>query len=159
MQSQEELEAWYRVPDPWGYTTNPEDEKRKRIILSYLEGTYKKALDVGAGEGFITKDLPAKTIHALELSDTASNRLPSNVTRVLKPTGKYDLVIATGVLYPQYDWQVMLNILKQSTGTILTCNILDWEQGIEQLGTPVVDIKFPYRNYIEHLCVYHVATS
>lgn len=158
MQSKEELENWYSTPDPWGYTQNPEDTKRKEIILSYLT-EHKKALDIGAGEGWITKDIPAQIIHALEISDKASSRFPTNVTRVTTPDTDYDLIVACGVLYQQYDWQRMIDILKTSKKTILTCNISDWELGLEQLGKPDVEIYFPYRNYQEHLCVYNVVTT
>lgn len=155
MQSKQDLEEWYRQRDPWGYETNEHDRFRLETILEAL-GTdrFRKALDVGAGEGFITQHLPAKTIHALEISDNAAKRLPKNVIRVTEPEHPYDLMIATGVLYDQYDWKGMVDILKKCKGTILTCNIADWERGQDLLGKPDTILYFPYRQYTECLCVY-----
>lgn len=156
MQTKDDLENWYQTRDPWGYTTNEHDAFRLQTILEALgDRRFRKALDVGAGEGFVTKHLPAKTIHALEISDRAARRLPKNVHRVIQPQHPYDLMVATGVLYSQYDWKGMINILQKCNGTILTCNIADWEQGQGLLGEPDVIFYFPYRQYTERLCVYH----
>jgi hypothetical protein len=57
MQNQNELEKWYQKNDPWDYTGNKDDAYRKERILSNLK-TYNRGLDIGCGEGFITKDLP-----------------------------------------------------------------------------------------------------
>ena len=97
IQTKEELENWYNNPDPWLYEATPDDKKRKDLILSLLDH-YDTALDIGCGEGFITKDIPANKIYGIELSDNASSRLPNNVNRLLKPEGKYDLVMTTGTL-------------------------------------------------------------
>ena len=63
MQTKQELENWYEQEDPWDYTITEDDIYRTHFYLTVLEdldGTYERALDIGAGEGFITKDLPAK---------------------------------------------------------------------------------------------------
>ena len=101
MQSKEELEEWYKTPDPWAYQITEDDAKRKEIILEMLPYNYQRALDIGCGEGFITANLPAADIHGIEISDTAASRFPWNVKRVLEPVGVYDLVITTGTLYHQ----------------------------------------------------------
>lgn len=163
MQSKADLEDWYVTKDPWGYETNPHDAFRLETILEELKpyAPFERALDVGAGEGWLTQHLPAKHIDAIELSDRAASRFPKNVHRVSEPhgsydlIGRYDLIIATGVLYPQYDWQSLIHILKGSTRTILTCNISDWELGLDQLGKPDVSIYFPYRHYTEHLAIFN----
>ena len=154
------LDNWHKTPDPWGYKTTPDDAVRKAKILNALGGVrFEKALDIGAGEGWITKDLPAETIHAIELSDIASERIEWPVTRVPCPIGTYDLITATGVLYDDYEWESIIDIiLKHATGTILTCNIASWEKGIERLGRPVFETTFPYRTYKEHLCIFSVTT-
>ena len=157
MQSKADLEDWYVTKDPWGYETNPHDAFRLETILEELKpyAPFERALDVGAGEGWLTQHLPAKHIDAIELSDRAASRFPKNVHRVSEPHGSYDLIIATGVLYQQYDWQSLIHILKGSTRTILTCNISDWELGLDQLGKPDVSIYFPYRHYTEHLAIFN----
>ena len=68
-----------------------------------LEKKYHKAIDIGAGEGFVAKHLPADMISGIELSETAKLRFPANVIPVKEPIGKYDLVVSTGTLYQQYD--------------------------------------------------------
>ena len=120
----EELESQYNNLDPWQYETNPDDIYRKKFYLTVLSDlnsdNWKRALDIGAGEGFITRDLPADEIHAIESSDQAASRLPENVKRVYEPQGKYDLIICTGTLYEPYDHKkIYNNIIKSSCKTIL----------------------------------------
>ena len=161
MQTKDELEQWYEKPDPWGYETNPDDLKRKKKILAALfPWQFKRALDIGAGEGWITKDLPAGVIEALELSETAARRIPSSVNVVSKPTGKYDLIILTGVMYKQYDYKAMGEIIEDHIaegGTILSCHIEDWLMPLDIDGVDaklVRSERFPYREYTELLEVY-----
>lgn len=157
MQSKIELERWYQKTDPWGYTTHADDRRRKEKILSHLH-TYDRALDIGAGEGFITKDLPAKFIHAIEISDEAAQRFPLNIKRVSEPQGMYDLIIATGVFYDQYDWRQMHQwIMDHASGTVLTSNIKTWEHPLP--AQPVYEEDFKYRGYIQHLCLYDFSTT
>lgn len=152
MQTKAELEEWYKNPDPWGYTTTKDDSERKEQILSALPGYYDRALDIGCGEGWITKDLPARVIHGLELSDTARIRIPEPVVAIVEPKGKYDLIVLTGVLYKQYDYRYFIEIVDKHSKpgtTILTCHIKDWEQTLP--GEPEFVEEFPYREYVEVL--------
>src|SRR5690606_19701810 len=87
MQTKESLENWYKFLDPWNYQNTPDDLKRKEIILKHIEPC-DTILDIGAGEGWITKDLPANEIYAIELSDIAASRFPKNVIRVSEPTDR-----------------------------------------------------------------------
>lgn len=156
-QSKQDLDSWYSKKDPWGYTENVDDNIRKQVILDALTpfAPFKRALDIGCGEGFITKDLPAKEIEGIEISDVASERLPSNVKRVDKPKGKYDLIICTGMLYEQYDWEQFIEWIKEhSSGIILTCNIKDWENNPLPSGAVIHTYEFPYRTYTQILKVY-----
>lgn len=152
-QSKEELEEWWSTPDAWGYTTNPDDLIRKGHILTALEPHYyHRALDIGCGEGWITKDLPASLIHGLELSDTARARIPEPVIAITEPEGEYDLIVLTGVLYDQYNYKAMMKMAKDHSRrgtTILTCHIKDWEHELP-LKTEYVE-EFPYREYVEVL--------
>jgi hypothetical protein len=156
MQSKKEIEDSYLQGCPWDYETNPEDAKRKKIILSRLEkyGPFMRALDVGCAECFITRDLPANEIHGYEISDNAASRFPSNVQRVLKPDGGYDLVIATGIFYGHYDCDSFLRLVKKHASQIfLTCNIKEWEiKGLDQFNSKIIHEEyFPYREYTQHL--------
>ena len=155
MQSKEEIEKEAEIEDHWGYETNEWDTFRKNKILSLLK-EYNRALDIGAHEGFITRDLPTKEIHAYELSDNAAKRLPEGILRVTEPIGKYDLVLATGVLYRHYDWRKMLDMVKShSSGTIVIAGIKGWlVDEIKELGTPVHFEEFKYREYTQQLYVF-----
>ena len=134
MQSREELESWYTTEDPWDYRTNPDDIYRKNFYLAVLEDVgpfFHRALDIGAGEGWITKDLPADEKHAFELTDAAASRLPEGVERVEQITQKYDLILATGVMYEQYDHvainQMIHHAASETHGTmIMIAGIKDW---------------------------------
>lgn len=156
-QSKQDIEEWYKKEDPWGYEDNGDDRDRKQYILDALSpyAPFKRALDIGAGEGFITKDLPANKIEAIELSETAAKRIPSSVKVVKEPSGKYDLIVLTGVLYDHYDREKMLEWAKDHcNGIILTCNIEDWEINPLPNDKLVHHYTFPYRTYTQSLKVY-----
>ena len=155
-QPKEEIEKHYQTPDPWGYQSNPDDIERKKIIQTLKGRNYKRALDIGGGEGWISKDLPAQSIEVLEISDNAKKRLPEGVLGVTEPTGQYDLIIATGVMYHHYDYQNFLDIIKKhSIGAVLLCNIAGWEvEEVKDLGTPSLTEEFPYREFTQRLRFY-----
>jgi len=160
MQDKRDLEEWYGRKDPWGYETNKDDAMRKANIIHlarFFNPTgYERALDIGAGEGWVTKDLPAAEIHGYELSDVAAARFPENVHRVMEPIGDYDLLIATGVLYRQYDWRGILETIKKhGTGVIIVAGILDWLiPEIVELGVPKAVETFNYRQYKQVINVF-----
>ena len=155
MQSKEELENWYLREDPWNYKTTEDDYFRKEKILSLLK-KYDKALDIGCGEGFITKDLPANEIFGIELSDNASLRLPSNITRLIQPVDTYDLVMTTGTLYQQYNHHQITNWIKQSASHhILVGGIKDWMMWSD-FGKIINEIEFQYREYTQIIRLYEI---
>lgn len=157
MQTKNELENWYKNVDPWSYKMTQDDVVRKEKILSLLE-SYDTALDIGCGEGFITTDLPANKIYGIELSDNASSRLPKNVTRLLSPEGKYDLVVTTGTLYRQYDNQQIRNwVLESSKKHILVGGIKDWMIW-SNFGEIIKEIEFKYREYTQIIRLYEIIT-
>lgn len=157
IQTKEELENWYKKNDPWLYKTTQDDIIRKEKIISLLD-TYETALDIGCGEGFITTDLPSKKIYGIELSDNASSRLPSNITRILKPEGKYDLVMTTGTLYKQYDnRQIRDWIFESSKKHVLVGGIKDWMIWSD-FGNVIKEIEFKYRQYTQIIRLYEVTT-
>lgn len=160
-QTKLEIEEWYSRTDPWEYKTNEHDIFRKRLILSILDiygPYYSRALDIGAGEGWVTGSLPSELLFGYEFSDTAAARFPINVTRTTAPEGKYDLIITTGTLYPQYDWPSMLEIIQNhAAGIVLTCNIKEWEMFAAIAGIPgkqIFEAEFPYREYKQKLRVF-----
>lgn len=160
MQSKEELEQWYVKPDPWAYQTTKDDLLRKNKILELISsfGLFERAIDIGCGEGWITKDLPAKEIHGIELSDNASSRFPSKVTKVSEPVGKYDLVCTMGTLYIQYDHKQIIDwILSCSSKYIFIAGIKDWLIP-NQFGKLISFDEFKYREYTQLLRLYETST-
>jgi hypothetical protein len=167
MQPIDEIEKHYATPDPWGYQTNPDDIFRKKRILDVLNMwkplPFMNALDVGAGEGWITKDLPARVKHAYEISKNAKSRLPEGVRPITHVFDVYDLIVATGVLYSHYNYREFFEIMrKNSLNLILTCNIKEWERPeMNDLSFhenylrahQIYTDEFPYREYTQKLRV------
>lgn len=162
MQDKKDLEEWYGRKDPWGYEATKDDAVRKANILNlarFFNPTgYQRALDIGAGEGWIAKDLPADEIHGYELSDTAAARFPSNVIRVMEPVGDYDLVLAAGILYRQYSWRTILDMIKKhASGVVIVSGLVDWlVPEVVELGVPKVVETFSYRRYTQVINVFIV---
>lgn len=152
-----EIEAWYSNKDPWQYEHTQDDQVRKSKILALLTNQYERALDIGGGEGWISKDLPAKSIEVYEVSENARKRLPDGILGVTEATGDYDLVVATGVLYQHYHFEEMLEIIKKhATKTILIAGIKDWLVDTTQLGSLVYEEEFPYREYTQVIKIYEI---
>jgi hypothetical protein len=159
MQTKKELEDWYAAEDPWNYKTNMDDQIRKEIILSFFEKIiYNKALDIGAGEGFITKDLPAKIIHGIEISDLAASRFDKKIKRIFEPEELYDLVITTGTLYSQYDYKKITETIKKySCKHILISGIKDWLI-LDNFGKIIKEKEYKYREYTQRTILYEIST-
>lgn len=177
IQDPKEIEASYLTADPWGFQSNPDDQNRKAEILRACavyapeSGLYDRAIDLGAGEGWITKDLPSHEIHGYEISQNAKRRFPPNVLDCRVPTGKFDLILMTGVMYFHYDYERLLKIadLHSAKGTIIvTCNIAEWEVKLREIATDNVNAGcwlgfkqkqvdfFKYREYEQCLRVFEV---
>ena len=168
MQSKEEIEAWYSKPDPWGFHENPDDYMRRRIIVdaamafcSAPDQKFQRALDIGCGEGWISSYLPAKEIYGYELSENARSRFPGNVKDAYpRPFGRFDLVVATGVLYSHYAWKHFVEMIKEyASGLIVLSNIKDWEvpDAVAEIpGKQIYTHEFKYREFMQKLRVYNI---
>lgn len=158
-QALDEIERFYSQKDPWNYETTPDDQYRKEKILKAINGEYVRALDIGGGEGWISKDLPANSIEVYEVSRNALKRLPEGILGTTEATGKYDLIVATGVMYKHYHYETFLNIIKKhATKTVLIAGIKDWLVDTTQLGGLVYEEEFPYREYTQVIKVYDIQT-
>jgi 2-polyprenyl-3-methyl-5-hydroxy-6-metoxy-1,4-benzoquinol methylase len=178
IQSKEDLEALYKTEDPWGYRTNPEDLKRREIILSEIPvRDYATALDIGCGEGFLTCRLPAKSIVGADVSATAIQRaqrnpenahcsflaaglfeLPQKLAGFRNP-GQFDLILITGLIYRQYFGESHVLIydtvdrLLAPEGVLITSHIDEWYRA----RFPYLMLNyvlFNYREYTQRLEVY-----
>lgn len=157
MQSKDELETWYETVDPWKYETTHDDLARKQIIIDAIKqycGYPKSLLDIGAGEGFITKDIPAERLYAIEISDIASSRLPDHIKRIHEPE-EHDCILTCGTLYKQYDHETIARWLKTSKKYIVVAGIKDWLIPYD-FGNLIFRQEFPYRQYTQQLSIYEV---
>lgn len=168
----QELNLFYQQTDPWQYETTLDDKKRKEIILSEIPNkNYNNVLDIGCGHGFITRDLPGEYILGVDISSNAikqaknyeNSRLKfveSSIFEITHKTQeKYDLVVITGVLYPQYIGNsnnliyILLDQLLVDNGILVCCHIDEWYQA----RFPYLMLEyylFGYREYTQRLEIY-----
>lgn len=120
IQSLEDLEKWYKKNDPWDYESSPDDLKRRDILISEIPvKKYNNVLDIGCGHGFITRKLPGNHILGVDISKGAvrqAKRIKKDdnkrityqqgsifdLLNIIGSKPKFDLIVITGVLYPQY---------------------------------------------------------
>jgi predicted TPR repeat methyltransferase len=173
IQSKDELEEWYSAgSDPWKYYDNPDDTMRKaRILAAIPPRDFEQVLDMGCGNGYLTKDLPGRAVTGVDISEKAvawaNQHTPSHVHFVsgslfdlpdldLPPM---DLIVITGVLYPQYIGNalrlvyVLVDRILKPGGVLLCSHIYEWYRS----RFPYLTISreyFPYREYSQVLEVY-----
>jgi len=172
LQDIKEIEHWYRNDDPWGYETNPEDMKRKKILLSELPSReYHSVLDIGCGHGFVTRDLPGRRITGVDISSEAIQQAKRYETeRVSFLEGslfdlpntlpeKHDLIIVTGLLYSQYIGHALnlaylvIDRLLMPGGILVSVHIDEWYRA----RFPYLCLKdtiYSYREYDHKLEIY-----
>ena len=153
----------YEKEDPWQYKTNADDIKRKEIIIELARSYspkqgYERALDIGAGEGWITTDLPAREIYGYDASAIAMSRFPSNVRPLSRRRvkGSFDLVIATGILYKDYgcDW-VVGKINQCASSVVITAAKKELECGIEKIQLEQIHrVEFRHRQGVQVVRVF-----
>jgi SAM-dependent methyltransferase len=175
LQPVDELEKWWEKPDPWEYGNNPDDLNRRAMLLSVIpQRQYGKTLDIGCGNGFVTARLPGSRIigvdisrNAIEHAKTRSRgskhiRYQQNSLFDIPELGwseAFDLIIITGVLYPQYigkslkaAYILIDNILKKG-GVLVSCHIDEWYACRFPYFTVSRDY-YPYKQYNHILEVY-----
>lgn len=173
LQTKEELDKWYENPDPWNYEKNPDDLNRRAILLSVIPRRhYEKVLDIGCGNGFITTSLPGKKIIGIDISSRAiqyaRRTSPPHIEYYpysifdlpfLDWNKTFDLIIITGVLYPQYIGQsekliyTIIDDLLMEGGILVSCHIEEWYSA----RFPYITLHreyYSYREYVHLLEVY-----
>lgn len=172
IQKREDIEKWHVQNDPWDYNQNKDDLNRKEILLSEIpQKKYRKVLDIGCGQGFITKHLPGDEIFGVDISENAIGyaKKIEKENLVFKQGSifdidklfdtKFDLIIITGVLYKQYIGSssnliyVLLNKVLNKGGILISVHINDWYT----MQFPYFKLKqlyYRYREYIHNLEIY-----
>lgn len=168
----ENIEAWHSSKDPWKYKGNKDDMLRREILLSELSNKqYKNVLDIGCGQGFITKHINAQNVVGVDISKTAiefaEEECPSHVTfkqgsifevDQLFDT-KFDLIVITGVLYKQYIGDasnliyLLIDRILEHGGNLISVHINEWAI----CKFPYLKIKeiiYPYREYNHKLEIF-----
>jgi predicted TPR repeat methyltransferase len=162
IQSKAEIEDWYSSRDPWKYENDTEDIKRKDILLAELpDRVFDSVLDIGCGNGFITGDLPGKLILGVDISENAiqfaneNNRKnhvsyeAANIFDLVNWDRTFDLIVITGVLYPQYIGSssnliyLIIDRLLNQDGILMSVHIDTW-----------YTCRFPYNLFGEQLYNY-----
>lgn len=167
IQTATELNEWHSKDDPWDYRSNLSDQKRKDLLAFELPKlSYHQVLDIGCGQGFVTRELPGKHITGVDISDQAIKRAKritqqkklkhisfktGNLFEINSLVGKkkFDLVVITGVLYPQYigdSSTLVYHLIDQVLapgGILASVHIEDW-----------YSCRFPYLKIREHFYKY-----
>lgn len=168
-----ELEKWNAKYDPWGYETNTSDLIRKNMLLSEISGRhYKNVLDIGCGHGFLTRDLPGDKIIGIDISESAiaharehsKNRcifLKGDILDLDNVIGDeiFDLIVITGVIYPQYVGNAKTVITKnidkhlKYQGILASVHISAWY--CHRFPYRIIsEIVYPYREFVHLLEIY-----
>jgi len=149
-----------------------DDRVRKSVLLSELpQRGYQNTLDIGCGQGFVTRDLPGEHILGVDISDEAINRARSiqdsrlefkqlslfELTNELDM--QFDLIVITGVLYSQYIGRAhnlvyhVIDSILADNGILVSVHIDSWYSA----RFPYLMLKqhyYPYREYTHRLEVY-----
>ncbi len=150
VQERQALEDFYREPDPWSYETTPDDAARRERLLALLpRRPFRRTLDIGCGNGFVSVELPGDTVTLCDLAEKALHWARDRVARRadagrfrfvaasifdLDPRvhGTFDLVVVTGVLYRQYIGggfaliDLVVDRLLEPGGVLVSCQIDEW---------------------------------
>lgn len=114
-QTRGEWESFYQQSDPWGYVNRWLLERRRQDIMRRIFkewGPYERALDLGSGEGIVTRSLAehCRNLVSVEISGKALVRqkqqlagehrlfVHADAFRVAFQPGSFDLVCASEVL-------------------------------------------------------------
>lgn len=140
------------------------------MLLSMLPKTsYDRVLDIGCGNGFITRALPGKEIVGLDVSANAiahaEERSPAHIRYHRRSLFElplssweepFDLIVITGVLYPQYiaDSELLvytvIDGLLRTGGHLVCCHIKEWYRARFPY-TMFRQEVYPYREYVHVL--------
>jgi hypothetical protein len=162
--------------DPWDYETNSSDVVRRQWFHGFTNSIDKsRTLDIGAGLGFISKEIKTEEYIGIDISPTSTSELNSYFERIGKnkthkaikgsvldlskmDLGSFDFIVSTGVFYEHYLGKNLNNLESQINsvsdfGTyLLTVHIAEWPTLIPSLGFIELDRwQYPYREFTHEL--------
>lgn len=169
-----ELERFYDAPDPWNYKDSADDARRRSELLGLLpSGPFERTLDIGCGDGFMTFELPGRDVVGVDVSERALHwaeqarahrpdaarfafRRASIFELDARELGNFDLIVITGVLYPQYIGRAfsvvatLVDELLRPGGYVASCHIDEWKP--PRFPYSLIDAAFyPYRGRTHRL--------
>ncbi len=168
IQTKNDLDQWYNTDDPWNYETTLDDIKRRDILLNTLpDKKYHSVLDIGCGHGYVTRELPGENILGIDLSEKAIKQVKKlsikkrkkiqyqvadffDLPRILSGK-KFDLIVITGVLYPQYIGKsftlsyLIIDELLAKNGVLASVHINEWYSA----QFPYLKLEQKYYDYRE----------
>lgn len=166
-----DLEKWHTEEDPWGYNTNKFDILRKEILLNAIpKRDFKNVLDVGCGQGFITKDLPGVNVYGIDISESAISFAKKSIPNVNFLQGsifeidslideEFDLIVITGVLYQQYIGDsssliyILIDKILKKDGILISVHINEWYSSFFPYFK-IDQIFYDYREFTHNLEIY-----
>jgi predicted TPR repeat methyltransferase len=167
-----ELEKWHEKKDPWQYEKTKDDLLRKEILLSELpKHDFACVLDIGCGQGFVTKDLPGEKIIGVDISSQAIKHAKQHENDRIKFAKasifelneilpeRYNLIVITGVLYRHYIGNslrliyLIIDELLQENGILASVHINTWYMA-KFPYLLISDCYYEYRDYIHKLEIY-----
>lgn len=173
IQSKSELDSWHSTEDPWGYENNRDDLMRKRVLLSEIpEREYRSVLDIGCGQGFITREIEGRSVLGVDISPEAikfaeqfaNDRVQFRACDLfyideLLRGRQFDLIVITGVLYPQYIGKAhslvyeIIDQLLEDNGILISVHVDEWYSA--RFPYPILkEFCYSYRTYYHRLEVY-----
>jgi SAM-dependent methyltransferase len=169
--------------DPWEYETNPSDVVRRQWFHTFISAIPKtRTLDIGAGVGFVSKDVKTSEFVGLDISQTSTSELNAYFQKVGKSKthkairgsvldlekmnlGKFDFIISTGVFYEHYlgknrnNLETQINSVSYYGTYLLTVHIADWPNLIPNLDFIELDRwQYPYREFTHEIILQRKVT-
>ena len=170
------IDEYENTLDPWGYESNPSDVVRRQWFHAFTGSIPKsRTLDIGAGVGFISRDIKTEEYVGLDISPTSTSELNNYFKKIGKGKthqaiegsvldlekmnlGTFDFIIGTGVFYEHYlgknknNLESQINSVSRYGTYLATIHIAEWSTLIPNFGFIELDRwQYPYREFTHEL--------